>query len=739
MTNFHFSNTLRNDDQKRRRLFDAILPLVIDVENDWMWLLYSDTPLVTNKDFEWLLDRFENTQPEHEQRILVRLIERIVDFHDTDQSEAIFRASQNNPILAEAFAWLLKPVELNSDAARTLKESHYESLEWQQHQANTPLLDPPLAERVIRVLDRFDAGDLSAWTQLIFEMTLEPDSTHYRDDFDGDLTTLPGWLEANDITKARIVEAAKKYILEGEPETEKWLGTNSYYYSALNGYRALRLLHQEASDYIASIPADVWKKWAPMIVAYPTTSSTEKRKAQQKLLELAYRHAPNEIIRTLDILIDKDNKEFQHVVIADRIMTCWDDYLANALLDKVRDKELTPNSMGDLLSILLEHNVAEAEEFAKSLLPSPLPSDDDGRARAIVAAHILLSHAKDAGWSRVWPHMKYDLAFGQEVISVVAHQGSYGHSLNMGQLAEDELADLYIWLVQQYPYEHDPKPQGVHFVSPQESASEFKSYVLTHLKERGTPEACTEIKRIMQALPDLDWLKWTLLGAQENTRRRTWVPPEPGSILKLASDQQLRLVQNGEQLLDVLVESLQRLEEKLQGETPAVQFLWDKTGERIYRPKDENSFSDFVKLHLDDDLRDRGIVANREVVIRPTMGANRGERTDIHVDAVMRDATGQVYDTITAIVEVKGNWHQDVRHAMQTQLVDRYLKDNQCRYGLYLVGWFTCSQWNPEDSKKHKAPKISLGEAREIFRAQAAELSQHEVTIRAVVLNTALR
>ena len=94
----------------------------------------------------------------------------------------------------------------------------------------------------------------------------------------------------------------------------------------------------------------------------------------------------------------------------------------------------------------------------------------------------------------------------------------------------------------------------------------------------------------------MDWLKWTLLEAQAITRRQTWQPLQPKDLLAIVSDQQRRLVQSGRQLLDVLVESLQRLEEDLQGETPQVEFLWDRP-QGVCRPKDENAFSIYCRVH----------------------------------------------------------------------------------------------------------------------------------------------
>jgi hypothetical protein len=76
---------------------------------------------------------------------------------------------------------------------------------------------------------------------------------------------------------------------------------------------------------------------------------------------------------------------------------------------------------------------------------------------------------------------------------------------------------------------------------------------------------------------------------------------------------------------------------------------------------------------------------------------------------------------------------------METQLVGRYLKDNRCQYGLYLIGWFNCDKWDESDNRKKDARKISLEEARQKFNLQAAELSQQGVQVRAYVLNAALR
>ena len=262
---------------------------------------------------------------------------------------------------------------------------------------------------------------------------------------------------------------------------------------------------------------------------------------------------------------------------------------------------------------------------------------------------------------------------------------------------------------------------------------------MEHLRNRGTFEACRQIERIAEELPELrETLKWTLYQARAEARRRTWMSPEPEHVLALASRPAARLVQNGDQLLELLIESLERYQNIRTGETSPVFALWNELG-KSSTPKDEERLSDTVKLHLQQDLGDRGIVVNREVVIQRGGGGRLGERTDIHVDAVVPGADRSRYDTVSVIIEVKGCWNKELSTAMQTQLVDRYLEGNRCRHGVYLVGWFNCEKWDTEHRRRKRPPAYGVEEARCKFEKQACELSHGDIRVRAVVLDTSLR
>jgi len=736
-----FRSVLSNDDEKRRQVLEAMLPILSNLESDLPLLVHTSTPIILSRDILWLIERLQASESKQVQQIWLQLIKSIFSSKEPGHSDAVIVASQSNSILAEAFeSFLNKPIEIGSPQALEMR-SYLERQERQKpyQKQKQPLLYPPPAERIIALLDYFESGNLAAWWDIHTQMMLRPDGTYDTHVSERDLTVLPGWNTAEAKTRARLVEAAKKYVLEAELETDS-LRSSTCYHSSLLGYQTLRLLLKETPDFVSSISVDGWKKWAPFILSYSSSSGAKEEELDYHLLKMTYQHAPTEIINTLILLIDKENEEHNRIFINCNFEGCWDERLENALLTKAKDNKLKPESMGYLLKYLLDHAVDKAKAFAESIIPLQPSSLEEKQVRAFVAASVLITHAKDAGWSVVWPAIQQDSEFGRKVVEDVSYSDTY--AVNVGQaLSEEQLANLYVWLVHQYPYAEDPKHEGVYSPGPRDNIAKWRDAILRVLQERGTPQACQEIQEIINKLPEVDWLKMVLLEAQILVRRRTWVSPQPSVILELVSNQQIRLVQGENQLLDVLVESLERLETKLQGETPAAIFLWDQICSGVYRPKDENTFSDYVKLHLDEDLKQRGIIAKREVEIRRRQGpkavAAPGERTDIQVDAIVRKPNGEVYDSVTVIIEVKGCWHKDLNHAMETQLVNRYLQDNSCQHGLYLVGWFNCHQWDNSDSRK--APKLGIEEAREKFEAQAAALSQEGVRVRAMVLNTALR
>jgi hypothetical protein len=153
-------------------------------------------------------------------------------------------------------------------------------------------------------------------------------------------------------------------------------------------------------------------------------------------------------------------------------------------LTKAKDKNLKPENMGALLETLIDHGVEDAETHAKSFLSLPLSSDEDDRARAVVAASVLVTHSKDAGWSVVWPRLLGDPVFAKELVSVVASKQDWGRVSGIWQrVGEDQLADLFIWLTKQYPYAEDPQRGEAGPVTAREDIANWRDAILQNLKK----------------------------------------------------------------------------------------------------------------------------------------------------------------------------------------------------------------------------------------------------------------
>jgi hypothetical protein len=544
-----FSNRVASDDEKRRSLVEEMLYLVEDEEEDAFVLVYSSTALVLGKDVAWLIDRLESATSERRRSALAALIGQAFDLWDDDQYELVYQAYLKNPILGDFVGRVFDPVDVSSELAEEQRRYYEKSQRRREQREDRPLPDPPLAERVLRALDDFDAGNVDAfWQSLVYYMEFDESGRSGISPIEEDLREFPGWQAAEATIRERIVEAAKRYLLEGDPITDEWLESGASYRPPFAGYRALRLLMNLAPNFVSEMPDDVWKRWTPAILDYPISTGTGEEEPHLELVAMAYKRAPGEVIRTTLLIIDRQNEKDGHVFVTSKLKYCWDDRLAHALLEKAKDTKLKPQCLRSLLEDLLDYALLEAKEFAESLVSSGLGGGEEERLRAVVAAWTLIFHADDAGWLVVWPAIRRSAEFGSAVVDNIA--GDAHHSgVPQKRISERQVADLYIWLVRQYPpseYKVD-LGDGMTPIGRVESIAWWREDVLRELQGRGTVEACQQIERLIVELPKLeDRLQWALYRARAETRRRTWVALEPRDVLSLVR-RAGRAAKNGDQ------------------------------------------------------------------------------------------------------------------------------------------------------------------------------------------------
>jgi hypothetical protein len=93
-------------------------------------------------------------------------------------------------------------------------------------------------------------------------------------------------------------------------------------------------------------------------------------------------------------------------------------------------------------------------------------------------------------------------------------------------------------MLRQYPPSEDVYIKGVHSLGQRELVGQWRDSILNHLRDRGTASACSAIERVSITCPELKWVKAQLLAERAVYRQRSWRPPSPAEILKIAEERQ---------------------------------------------------------------------------------------------------------------------------------------------------------------------------------------------------------
>jgi hypothetical protein len=711
-------HALMSDVMRRRRFASFLLPALAASANPIStWLLFEKTQYLQAEDLPWLIDR-QMTIPRRpeEWSFEAHALLRLADLTNPSTFDALWKAAKHNPALAERMTGISAAVPLTSEEAKQARAYYAatSSAARAKRRATAPKRQPDSATRIAQWLNVLDKQPCAYW-RLIDEMARSTDA--YANSMNLDVDTFPGWMAADGDTRHKTIVAAERFLRECNPDADSWFGTQQFALSAMGGVRALTLLKTAAPERFALVDADVWKKWTPALLGIPNNDSTVP------LLAHAYRHAPDEVVRRL-----QQHVRANEAYVAHKLSDILDDTIVGALIAVAREEAMPDESLTRLLEPLLHNRDARlfAEEFVRETLR------DGERNRAAAVAATLLLDVPNESWDAIWPLIATDAAFGRAVIELAVNRDHF-QAAPVYTLDEARVADLYLWLTCEYPPEHDPGREGVYTPDTRDKISSWRSRCLDSLKRRGTRGACDALRRLATAKPEQTYLWPLVVEAESKRREKSWQPTSVATLRELLRDRTRRQVRSDTELAEVVIESLRRLQQRLQSETPAAFDLWNTSP---FKPKSENEVSSYIARFLRDDLAERGVIIAREVEIRASASQGSGERTDIHVD-VSVDIDRHV-QRFSVIVEVKGCWNRGVHGDMTGQLARRYLRDNTSVTGIFLVGWFHCPTWESSDYRKRACSKEVTAVA-SALESEAATLRGEGFDIRPFVLDCSLR
>jgi hypothetical protein len=735
-----FSEGLDADVDRRRRFLRAAAwrpPEQFDAYH----LMRSH--LLRRDDLQWLLEispAAAHPDMALNADMVLAMIGAIVSLDDPPSFSAVYDAAARWPALWQMFRGVFEGIPLTSADARQMRDN-FEMMKRFEERKPPPVTPPP-AERVAELLDLFEAGDWKAWWRLNRELTLTPLSTHYGTDLEYAISRMPGWQEADTVTRQRILSGAAGYLGAGETSVPEWIGTTSLYFNDLAAFRALLLLREFDMPAYHALTVETWRKWTPAVVALPKMSGSEKAEFRSEVVADALAAAPVEFVQTVRELMKRERVKTAAAAAGQppapgtsfyllrEFEGCWDnEALKDGMFAELRDSTNTEDQFSAILDMLLKAKFVPARDLAVSLLETP------GREHALAAAVSAATYWTPGAWPAVWKSVTADPDFAQTFFLRIAQHHRYGSSF-FDVLDERQLAEIYVHLETIFPRSEDPQHASglVHGVGPREQLADMRDRIPPQIAARGNTAAVDAVRWIVAKLPQQPWLTFRLLEAERTMRMKTWAPLPPGALLALLSYRDRVLVQSPEDLSELVVGALREFEKDLHGEQNPVRALWDRQqGGNTFRPVEEDAFSDSVRLFLRRLLVESGIVANREVEVARVPGAPVGRRTDIRIDALRRSAGGS-YDVITAVIESKGCWNTALFGALNDQLYADYMMTLRAPVGIYLVGWFDKAKWDPDDRRRRQAPDLSIADAQQRLDAQAAVIPQGYL-VKAVVID----
>jgi hypothetical protein len=568
-------------------------------------------------DFRWALQAAIEAQAAGDLEMaqaLGALASVIFDWRDAGSFELAYE--QRDSPVAEQLRWTWEAVALDSERARTFRESFVATKDAQ------PEPWPELERFTARLRDQLAAaieGDTDAFWRLLWGLQFDPQTGQAQAPrLVDDVLSFPGMTVLGEQAEQALREAGLRYLTAEHDHAMSWLGTNHYDTRAWAGYLALAAL--DAAGRLDDVPGDAWASWVGALVWFPAVPiNAGDRNRKQRMLSVAARHAPGALATALARLVRGNLVQGHSPLELELIDPQWAPELGDVLVellgevatalsqvptavDPVGGQEEAPTAgtadePPETDSISVPDNVTipswEAQVGAlaawETLLRLLLAADDDRaiatalgaleaaadgepqRRQAVVAGRLLLQVDASAFWPQVQAAIRRDPGFSRELALASAQERTDG--LDLRRLDEASLAEVYRWLADLFDPADDMIPEGVHVVGPEEAARHWRDTVLRELAQRTTSAAVSELAKLAGDFPDRLDIAASLLVARGGVQANAWSPPSPEQVARLLSDAHRRLVRSTAELATLLQDTLAAIAADLPAHG---ELLWDR-------------------------------------------------------------------------------------------------------------------------------------------------------------------
>ena len=479
-------------------------------------------------------------------------------------------------------------VDLASEEARQLRDRWEQASNRPRKEEAAPL-DPPPRDRVLRVLGLAETKDVRYFKNLCTELTLEPTDTHYGSG-QRILTKTPGWREASEETRTRIVEVAKAYVSAEQIASEASSGVspNSFHVDVLG---AMWLVLEREPGWLSSRPESWWESWCWYILRELVPNLVdEPRDPKQQLLRLLNENGPAALCLEVVALACGQDDELREL-LPDLLPFLLDE--PNGELDEKLCAALRAGTIADgNVTAVSEFVLRRAPHLAipvcLEILNGALTGMDDA-----VVEHVAVSLLRNRT-RETWDSMKTFLASAEEggrrVLGRFAHERE---ASLVGSFSARQLGELAAFLIELFPPETDADRPGAHVITADESARTLRSQLISHLgvlEDADAVEALRELeRRFGERYP---WLRQPRSEVERAFRLSRWCPFSVDVVADVVGAETRRLIRSEDDVIGGIEYALEAYATALgrdDGESP--EDLWNTGRDAIPTPKAEEHVS----------------------------------------------------------------------------------------------------------------------------------------------------
>jgi energy-coupling factor transporter ATP-binding protein EcfA2 len=698
--------TLPEWTDRRRRA--TLLMLASECSEDELIAVIScaqQDRLTRRTDFQWMLDQLVLADPPTKNGLVI-LITHLFMPDDYGHANALASLPDNHVLVTGALSHWCGSVELDSDEGRKQRAS------WQRYHpsSETPEVrtggQDEVNDWINRNLNLFDEGDLAAYGHALQLITALPGTKTVGLQFQPDLTKHARWAILDIRARRRLIAGAIAFLSRAKCEQDIWQPSGRTSRVAVAGHRALILLLHTSERKLDELAPEVWQEWAPVIVLNQPAVNGVSDADHETLLRKALPHARAALIKALVFTISEADRSGRTPHVARDCGILWGPDLEAHLIALLTS--VSTNTTGELAETLLMCHSDKGRAALESwLAPASREFTDEHRKSALTA---LLCHSAESSWAMIQATLDKQPAVA--VASVLELADRTRQHLD---LSDEHLGYFLSWMETHFPRGDDPEFDDENGFTPRAQTGRWRDRMAELLVDHGTREAVEALQRLAESRPDETWRRSMVARAMRSHRDLVWEPVELDTFRMMAGDEGARIVRTLGDLRDTVLECLERVQERLVGETPESHLLWDT---RVMRPKSEDEISDYLLQKFRDQLAGRMLIVNREVQVRRNSRSGIPERSDLLIEAPSAESV-----PLRLVVETKGAWSRELETAIPEQLVGRYLHDYPGAQGLYIVLWPDLASWSPDSGGADRArmARLERQATRDVLSRQAGE------------------